>query len=72
MLSGASLAVMWERLRHGDIAAATRIFQQFAGRLIGLARLRLDAQVRQKVDPKDVLPSVWKSFFRRTGRPSRG
>ena len=32
-----------------------------------MARLRLDSRIRQKVDPEDVLQSVYKSFFLRCG-----
>lgn len=64
-MSQPSFADMIVRLRRGDETAATWIFQEFAGRLIALARQRLNAQVRQKVDPEDVMQSVWKSFFRR-------
>jgi RNA polymerase sigma-70 factor (ECF subfamily) len=56
------------RLRAGDADAATEIFQKFAHRLIGLARLHLDARLRQKVDPEDILQSVFRSFFRRQAR----
>src|SRR5262249_13290986 len=34
-------------------------------RLIGLARTRLDARLRTKMDPEDVMQSVLKSFFAR-------
>jgi RNA polymerase sigma-70 factor (ECF subfamily) len=53
------------RLRAGDPAAAAAVFHRFARRLIALARSRLDARLRQKVDPEDVLQSVYKSFFLR-------
>jgi RNA polymerase sigma-70 factor (ECF subfamily) len=53
------------RLRAGDSDAATEVFQRFAQRLIALARTRLDSRLRQKVDPEDVLQSVYKSFFLR-------
>lgn len=53
------------RLRAGDNDAATQVFNRFANRLIALARSRLDRQVLQKVDPEDVLQSVFQSFFRR-------
>jgi RNA polymerase sigma-70 factor (ECF subfamily) len=53
------------RLRAGDEQAAAQIFERFAGRLIDLARSRLDRTLRQKVDPEDVLQSTFKSFFRR-------
>jgi RNA polymerase sigma-70 factor (ECF subfamily) len=51
------------RLRAGDDAAARRVFEQFAGRLVGLARSRLSNRLRQKVDAEDVAQSVFKSFF---------
>ena len=51
------------RLRDGDSEAATEIFHRFAARLIALARTRLDSRVRQKVDPEDVVQSVFRSFF---------
>ena len=50
------------RLRAGDNAAAAEVFRRFANRLIGLARTHLDARVRQKVDPEDVMQSALKSF----------
>jgi RNA polymerase sigma-70 factor (ECF subfamily) len=53
------------RLRSGDNDAATAIFQRFARRLLALARSRLDLLVRRKVDPEDVLQSVFESFFAR-------
>jgi RNA polymerase sigma-70 factor (ECF subfamily) len=51
------------RLRGGDEEAARLIFRRFAARLVGLARARLDARVRQKVGPEDVVQSVFRSFF---------
>jgi RNA polymerase sigma-70 factor (ECF subfamily) len=56
------------RLRAGDEQAACEVFQQYTGRLIGLARSRLGSRLRQKVDPEDVLQSVYKSFFTRQAR----
>lgn len=53
------------RLRAGDPAAATFVFERFAQRLIALARARLDGATRRKVDPEDVLQSVFRSFFLR-------
>ena len=52
-------------LEAGDEEAAAEVFRRYAHRLIGLARGRLDAQIRRKVDPEDVVQSVMKSFFRR-------
>jgi RNA polymerase sigma-70 factor (ECF subfamily) len=53
------------RLRAGDDRAAAQVFHRFAHRLIALAQSRLDRAIRQKVDPEDVLQSVFQSFFRR-------
>jgi len=65
MSSMNSFAQLMIRLRAGDQAAAAEVFHRFAERLIALARTRLDRRPRQKVDPEDVLQSVYKSFFRR-------
>jgi RNA polymerase sigma-70 factor (ECF subfamily) len=53
------------RLKTGDDALVNELFQRYARRLIGLARTHLDGKLRQKVDPEDVVQSVYKSFFRR-------
>jgi RNA polymerase sigma-70 factor (ECF subfamily) len=65
MSSTNSFAQLMTRLRAGDQPAAAEVFHRFAERLIALARTRLDRRLRQKVDPEDVLQSVYKSFFRR-------
>ena len=51
------------RWRNGDQAAATQLFQRYAGRLIALARGQLSAQLANRVDPEDVVQSVYRSFF---------
>ena len=55
------------RLRRGEDAAAATVFREFVGRLIRLARSRLDTWVRHRVDPEDVVQSVYRSFFVRYG-----
>ena len=55
------------RLRAGDEGAADLIFQQYARRLVGLARRRLTHDVQAKMDPEDVLQSVFRTFFVRHG-----
>jgi len=60
-----SFADVMTRLKAGDDAAAAAVVQRFTHRLIALARLRLDARLRQKIEPEDVLQSVYRSFFLR-------
>src|SRR5205814_9549174 len=56
------------RLRAGDDDAAAEVFRRFTHRLIGLARSRLDHLIRSKVDPEDILQSVYRTFFSRQAR----
>jgi RNA polymerase sigma-70 factor (ECF subfamily) len=63
-----SFQQIMEQLRAGDAASAAEVLRRFTGRLIALARGRLDTRLRQKVDPEDVLQSVYKSFFLRQAR----
>ena len=51
------------RLRSGEDAAAREVFEQFAGRLVALARRRFNRLLARKVDPEDVVQSAFKSFF---------
>jgi RNA polymerase sigma-70 factor (ECF subfamily) len=60
-----SFADLMGRLRSGDEDAATQVVRRFTHRLIALARSQLDGRVRQKIDPEDVLQSVYQSFFAR-------
>src|SRR5687767_9707448 len=62
-----SFQALLAHLQAGDPEAGGRIVSRFAYRLIGLARSRLDRLVRQKVDPEDVVQSVFRSFFLRQG-----
>ena len=47
--------------------AARALFERFTRRLIGLARGHLDTRLHHKIDPEDVVQSVYKSFFLRYG-----
>lgn len=63
MSSHASFAELMDRLRAGEDAAARAVFEQYARRLVGLARKHLDTRLAAKVDPEDVVQSAYKSFF---------
>jgi RNA polymerase sigma-70 factor, ECF subfamily len=52
-------------LRAGNQASARELFTRFATRLVALARSRMNARLQQKVDPEDVVQSVYKSFLLR-------
>jgi RNA polymerase sigma-70 factor (ECF subfamily) len=62
-----SFQEMLTRLRAGDDTAADQIFHRFARRLVGLARRRLTYDLQAKIDPEDVLQSVFRTFFVRQG-----
>jgi RNA polymerase sigma-70 factor (ECF subfamily) len=55
------------RLHGGDDAAARELFGRFTHQLVALALRHIDAGLRHKVDPEDVVQSVYKSFFIRYG-----
>lgn len=58
-----TFAALAARLRDGDQGAASEVFRRLTGRLIALARAELDARLRRKVDPEDVVQSVYRTFF---------
>jgi RNA polymerase sigma-70 factor (ECF subfamily) len=62
-----SFAEFLARLHSGDDAAAHELFGRFAHQLIALALHHIDTPLRHKVDPEDVVQSVYKSFFARYG-----
>lgn len=60
-----SFAQLLRGLEAGDAEAAACLYQQFARRLIGLARRRLSERLQAKVGAEDVVQSVFRTFFRR-------
>src|SRR6266511_2986433 len=65
MATSDSFADLMTRLRRGDDAAAHDLFQRYARRLVGLARAQVNDRLRHKVEPEDVVQSVYRTFFRR-------
>ena len=55
------------KLKGGDDDAAQELFARFTHQLIALAHRHIDAGLRHKVDPEDVVQSAYKSFFFRYG-----
>jgi DNA-directed RNA polymerase specialized sigma24 family protein len=53
------------RLRADDQDAARQVFERYVRRLTALAGTRLGGKFRRKVDPEDVVQSVFNSFFQR-------
>lgn len=51
----------------GSAPSANDAFERFTRRLIGLARVHLDARLQHKIEPEDVVQSAYKSFFLRYG-----
>jgi RNA polymerase sigma-70 factor (ECF subfamily) len=58
-----SFAELMARLKSDEDAAARMVLERFTRRLVGLARVSLDARLQQKVDPEDLVQSAYKSFF---------
>jgi RNA polymerase sigma factor (sigma-70 family) len=54
-----------KKWRAGDQEAARQIYDRYVERLLALARRRLGHRVSSRVDPEDVLQSVFRTFFQR-------
>jgi RNA polymerase sigma-70 factor (ECF subfamily) len=65
MPTGGSFADVLRRLETGDDRAASLVVRRFAQRLVALARSRLDTVLRRKVEPEDLVQSVFRTFFHR-------
>jgi RNA polymerase sigma-70 factor (ECF subfamily) len=50
-------------LRAGDEGAAREVFSAYVDRLLRLARERISARLARRVDPEDVVQSVFRTFF---------
>jgi RNA polymerase sigma-70 factor (ECF subfamily) len=54
-----------ERWRAGDQEAARKLFDGYVDRLVVLARKRISQRLASRVDPEDVVQSVFRTFFGR-------
>ena len=53
------------RCRTGDEQAAQIVFDRFVERLVVLARRRISQRLSSRVDPEDIVQSVFRTFFHR-------
>ena len=54
-----------QRLRAGDRDAATAIFFRYAHRLRALTQTKTSQELATRLEPEDIVQSVFRSFFRR-------
>ena len=56
-----------ERWRSGDETAADELYRRYAERLCKLAQQQMDRRLARRVGPDDIVQSVFRTFFRRSG-----
>lgn len=66
--SQASDRSLIRRFRQGRADAATEIYLRYAGRLQNLAASQAGSDLGRRVDPEDIVQSVFRTFFRRVGQ----
>src|SRR5262245_19932339 len=54
-----------ERCRAGSESAAAELFNRYVSRLLGVARRRIGERMNSRLDPEDVVQSVFRTFFTR-------
>jgi len=65
MSQNSSFEDLKARLHIGNKDAASQLFQRYANQLIHLAQRNLESRIQGKLDPEDVIQSVFRSFFTR-------
>jgi RNA polymerase sigma-70 factor (ECF subfamily) len=58
-------ASLLRRFRTGEDDAATELYRRYAARLLNLAAAKASPDLKQRVDPEDIVQSVFRTFFRR-------
>ena len=54
-----------ERCRTGSESAASELFNRYVARLLGVAKRRIGERMNARLDPEDVVQSVFRTFFSR-------
>lgn len=54
-----------EQCRAGSDSAASELFNRYVSRLMAVARRRISERMNARVDPEDVVQSVFRTFFTR-------
>ena len=52
------------RVREGDEAAATELYERYAARVFGLVQKQMADHLKAQVEPEDIVQSVFRSVFR--------
>src|SRR5262245_8635214 len=58
-------ASLLRRFRTGEEDAATELYRRYAERLLNLAAAKASPDLKPRVDPEDIVQSVFRTFFRR-------
>jgi RNA polymerase sigma-70 factor (ECF subfamily) len=66
--AGPSDRSLLRRFREGQPDAATQLYLRYADRLYALARAQCSADLAARVDPEDIVQSVFRTFFRRAAK----
>ena len=56
------------RFRQGNADALSEIYLRYASRLLALAEKQTGAELSRRVDPEDIVQSVFRTFFRRAAQ----
>ena len=63
--SSPELQAILENIKNGSGDAANELHQRFVDRLVRLASTRINRRFRSKIEPEEIVQSVFASFFRR-------
>jgi RNA polymerase sigma factor (sigma-70 family) len=62
-MTGERSGELMAQWRLGSQEAAAQLFQRYASQLVSLARSRLSAKLKRRLDPEDIVLSAYRSFF---------